>query len=540
MPITVQPLDNGAAVQFPKDAALNNSFKSRFPKARWDAGTASWHIPGKLAVARAQKWASEHEDAVRHADREVEQERRDAEWEGRESDPVKALIGRRKEIRSRLASVSDTGVVTYPFPYNDEAIAIARSLPGARFDRAAKAWSFRPTSLQDVEAIIAGCARILEIGVATNKAEAARKAEREAEWARQREAERIARNKAREEETAGSEVWLQGTQPREGVPFEHRGRFVVATRTSARFRVDLDAFAVNTGGAGLPSLEDEWCVRVWLRPATAADQAAHADAEASAAAAARAEKERIATEAAAADAAARELAATWPNDQPVEIAFVTRTGGAGVLTLRFPGYGRVSAKIVVSKGGKTLAGDDARIFDVPAEHTHYAGLRDVGATHYINLTGAQVALDAIQASNLRRAMRAAEMHAADLAVIADRAEADKIRATAIVKRVLCPADATLSEAWLPHDGRHADYADWVRFPVPGCEPLVVRGCPSLADVTARGTPWGAYTVSGGLLAISDADWDRLAAEAETVPAAPAAATFDRQGYYWPEINPPGA
>lgn len=61
--ITVTPLPDGAAVRFAKDAARNARFRARFPRARWGAGTGSWHIPGKTAAQRAALWASEEEAA---------------------------------------------------------------------------------------------------------------------------------------------------------------------------------------------------------------------------------------------------------------------------------------------------------------------------------------------------------------------------------------------------------------------------------------------------------------------------------------------
>ncbi|ADE84777.1 hypothetical protein [Rhodobacter capsulatus] len=74
--ITINSLHGGAAVQFPKDTTLISSFKARFPRARWGSGTRSWHIPGKLAAARAQIWAEEQSDYLGR----LEMAARDAEW----------------------------------------------------------------------------------------------------------------------------------------------------------------------------------------------------------------------------------------------------------------------------------------------------------------------------------------------------------------------------------------------------------------------------------------------------------------------------
>ena len=74
--IRITPHRLGAALQFPKDRILVASLKARFPRARWGAGTKSWHIPGKLAAHRAQLWADEQQTYLAR----LEQAARDSEW----------------------------------------------------------------------------------------------------------------------------------------------------------------------------------------------------------------------------------------------------------------------------------------------------------------------------------------------------------------------------------------------------------------------------------------------------------------------------
>lgn len=75
--ITVTDLNGAASVQFARDPHLIASLKARFAKARWGRGTASWHIPGKLAYARATIWAAEQDAYLRS----LETRARDAEWD---------------------------------------------------------------------------------------------------------------------------------------------------------------------------------------------------------------------------------------------------------------------------------------------------------------------------------------------------------------------------------------------------------------------------------------------------------------------------
>jgi hypothetical protein len=261
--ILVTPIEDGAAVQFPKDRELIDRLKARFPKARWSVTTRSWHIPGKFAAKRAEKWAVDEQAYLR----QLLQAERDAEFDNVEL--ARALASRRAEIKSRNVLISGR-VITYPFPYNVESIAIARSLPNAYWDRDAKAWTFKAAAAADIDVIIDGCNRILSLNLAAQKQHEAKKAAQRAECAKDREGRRTAAQAERDADNVGSLVWLAATAPSEGNLFRHRGSPVVCRRVSRAFRVDLDAFSVE---GGMPSLDEEWCVRVWLREATA-DEAA--------------------------------------------------------------------------------------------------------------------------------------------------------------------------------------------------------------------------------------------------------------------------
>lgn len=132
--------DDGAIVSFPRSQEMAASLKGSFPRCRWDKFSRVWEVPGKTAARRVSAWAKDCVERIH------------------ELDPAAALKHRRQEV---LGSFSVEGVrVSFPFPYSTDAVAIARTLPGARFDGLRKWWSFEPWSLADVEKLIDGFNRI--------------------------------------------------------------------------------------------------------------------------------------------------------------------------------------------------------------------------------------------------------------------------------------------------------------------------------------------------------------------------------------------
>jgi hypothetical protein len=149
-------------------------------------------------VKRASNWAAEIEEKKSEATKKAEQARRDAQFEG----PAlyEALLARKSEITSTIVSVGmvcpDNVVsVTYPFHYSEEAVAIARTLPGARYVETGKFWAWSPKRAADVDAIIAGVNKIHPLSQRALDAKNARKAADR----KQRQEEEAARYAARAE-----------------------------------------------------------------------------------------------------------------------------------------------------------------------------------------------------------------------------------------------------------------------------------------------------------------------------------------------------
>lgn len=255
--IRVTRSTEGATVSFPKNAAVIADLKRTFPKARWNPVAVQWSVPGVRAFSRLEAWAAKHETTFEDAARQ----QREMEAAGIETNPAKALIKRKSEIKSRLVTISDAGVVTYDFRYNAPAVAKARTLPGARYQGASRVWTFRPSTIADVDAIIDGCNEIRTLNQAAEAAAAAAKEEAaKAAAARRAEEDRM------------TDIWLERAAPQVGDIYLRAGQAVVVERIGRRHKVDTDGILVRCGNFPR-TLDIEWCVRVYLREATAEEAA---------------------------------------------------------------------------------------------------------------------------------------------------------------------------------------------------------------------------------------------------------------------------
>ncbi|MBN9438486.1 hypothetical protein [Bosea sp. (in: a-proteobacteria)] len=128
--------DEGAAVSFPRSLEMTASLRSAFPRCRWNRSSQVWEVPGKTAAKRVADWANGCAERLH------------------ELEPAAAIRHRRNEV---LGGFSIDGArVSFSFPYSADAVAIARTLPGARFDSRGKSWSFEPWSLADVDKLVIG------------------------------------------------------------------------------------------------------------------------------------------------------------------------------------------------------------------------------------------------------------------------------------------------------------------------------------------------------------------------------------------------
>lgn len=138
--ITVTALENGAAVQFPYDAERIARLKARFPKARWGAGTSSWHIHGKLAAKRAEAWAAEEQGSAQ-PDPYAGERIRDAD------------IFEHGPMQSHLVRTDRSGY-TVRMIYSEAAVALIKTVPTARWEKASKSWRVDLTATAALRAIL--------------------------------------------------------------------------------------------------------------------------------------------------------------------------------------------------------------------------------------------------------------------------------------------------------------------------------------------------------------------------------------------------
>ncbi|MGN7126762.1 hypothetical protein [Methylorubrum thiocyanatum] len=242
---TVTALPNGAAVRFSvADPALLPRFKQSFPRARFRPATRSWHVPGVLAVNRVTRFAEAAAQELREAQARIERILRDAEFdghlvsldipglEGRAYLAALAHNGRKLSTRHILVSVRDDHV-RVGFAYNEEAVALVRAVPGARFLPDLRAWSVPFASVRALH------------GVVDRMEEALARANAAAATARERGADEGAREAAAQARRANRILMLLVLRPVAG----------------ALVRIGVEARVIE--GYGRTFLLDQNTARVW-------------------------------------------------------------------------------------------------------------------------------------------------------------------------------------------------------------------------------------------------------------------------------------
>jgi hypothetical protein len=252
---------DAALVSFPK--ALFPTFKKAFPSARFDWDKKTWTIPGVRAPKRAADWKAEMDAAAAAI---ANEQKTEAEKVVAEAAAAGGTLADRKGDLPK-GVVAGQMTARYAFSYVASAVAVARSLPGAKFDAATKAWTFRASSISDIDAIITGCNRISSIVTADHDAAVARR--------QQQESERAA---AKAAVAASRYIELVNRTPALGKPIKVDGSVIVPTSVGKSWRSDESMSSIGY------SLDYDLAVvcYVYYRAATA-DEIAAIEAEESAA-----------------------------------------------------------------------------------------------------------------------------------------------------------------------------------------------------------------------------------------------------------------
>lgn len=231
---------DGATVNFAYDAEIVAAFKAAFPKARWNRNSRVWGIPGKLAYARALKWASVVEDQKRAAEKASEDELFDA---------VACVETRRKEIQNLGAHIREGGrqiSLWMPKTYIESVTAICRSLPNAKWSDYSHAWQWEIRKPSDIAAILDGLQKIrlvYEAREAANQQHAAARAKAAAQ-----------ENAARQERRANRILVSAEAAPKPGSEIQVGGRTVIVESLGKTWRLDDEDACVyglppSAGGA---------------------------------------------------------------------------------------------------------------------------------------------------------------------------------------------------------------------------------------------------------------------------------------------------
>jgi hypothetical protein len=151
--ITILPTTAGVDVVFPYNTEMSDSLKKLFAKARWNSVTKRWNVPGVKSYDKAREWATEM----------------DAQAKTHAITQTTALAGVKEHVHACRAELTgipgfilgNSGVTFYyAFAYDDAAVSIARTMPGAKWDAAAKRWMWRAETIPQADAIIAGVKKI--------------------------------------------------------------------------------------------------------------------------------------------------------------------------------------------------------------------------------------------------------------------------------------------------------------------------------------------------------------------------------------------
>ena len=213
---------DAAIVSFPK--ALLPAFKKTFPNARFDWDKKTWTILGVRAPKRAIDWKAEMDAAAAAL---ADEQKAQAEKVLTEAAAAGGTLADRKCDLPEGVVVTGQMTVRYAFSYVDSAVSVARSLPGAGFKSTTKMWTFRATSVADIDAIISGCNRISSIVTAAHDAAVAQK--------RQQESERAVR---KADVAASRYIERADRTPTIGKPIRRGSSVIVPTSLGKSWRAD--------------------------------------------------------------------------------------------------------------------------------------------------------------------------------------------------------------------------------------------------------------------------------------------------------------
>ena len=259
--ITVAKFNTGAAIKFDYDRDTVADFKKQFPKAKWSQDTKTWHVPGKLAGNRADRWvAAQHDTAGKLA--KADAIARDAA----------AFDG---APTSRYVNATPQGY-RVSTGYDPEIVKTLKSIPGSSFEPSLKTWMVPHRSAEALK----GALKTIEPIADKARAEAAAKeaklnADRDAQrkqWAAQKVAATSARDAEMAKVRASRFAVHSGQDIKVGDAVMHMGKVAVVESFGRQFRVD-ESFPSTQGSQWL-GREGETARYAYTREATPAEASA--------------------------------------------------------------------------------------------------------------------------------------------------------------------------------------------------------------------------------------------------------------------------
>lgn len=225
--VKITKLSTGAAVTFGYDRDAVADFKKTFPKARWSADTKTWHVPGKLAGNRADRWLAAQQD--------ISAKLAKADAVARDAGAFDGAPTSKYVTQTQDGYRVSTG-------YDAEIVKALKAIPGSSFEPGRKTWMVPHRSADDLKAALPAIEGIADKAAAAEKARldkiASDRAAESKRWAEEAAAREATRAAERARNVASRFPVLPGRGVKEGDVVRHGGKAVVVTGFGKSFRAD--------------------------------------------------------------------------------------------------------------------------------------------------------------------------------------------------------------------------------------------------------------------------------------------------------------
>ncbi len=197
--IKVTKIHTGAAIKFDYDRDTVADFKKQFPKAKWSQDTKTWHVPGKLAGSRADRWLAAQMDTAGKLAKADAIARDAVAFDGAPKSKYVRPLPQGYRVQ--------TG-------YDADIVKALKAIPGSSWEAQSKTWMIPHRSANELKAALPAIEHLADKIVAEEKAKQGKRAADKETQRKQWAAERAASTAARDTEMAkvrASRIAIQGS-----------------------------------------------------------------------------------------------------------------------------------------------------------------------------------------------------------------------------------------------------------------------------------------------------------------------------------------